>query len=718
MAKIKLFSILSISLVLWLKIHAQGWTPINIGAGGWFERVAVDVAGTLYVASDLSGAYVSKNNGQSWSILSYKQGMTSTHVAGFGLHPSDASKFFIATEEGIYKSNDGGVNFSHPLTSGYIETIAVANDTIAYAAYHSDYNIADGTIYKTNDGGNTWSQLTTNLPANLRIIKLVLEANNANHLFLISGEGRFVTGLPAVYRSLDGGSTWTLISDDFSQNVIDIAIDLSNPQIIWATTNDANSAAHGHLFKSTNQGSDFSEVFQRGGNIWLDANNAQHLRLFDVEHQFAFASEDRDGIWESTNGGLSWVQISDASQFQLGWSQVYHIRSGAPHAVAFHNNSLFWVNTQTIYGSFDGGLNISQLYTNEVSANHWHSRGLDNVVVVEIETDKADNNYVWAGFIDLGIWRSGDKGQSWVACNRAAETGIWQGYGGNSWTIVTDSDRDGYVWAMQAEDELGAAVLLRSANRGGSNCQQWTQVGNGLPAVPLLGMALDLSVFNPVQRTIYITANGDVYRSADDGNTFTKVFTNGGMRVTAVSQNGIVFAGGENGIFRSQNGMSFTDNITLTGMNGTIHDLPATDNWHGVSDIVPNPGILFPNRLWAVVHGVGVYKSEDNGDNWQLMLADPLVWNMTISMHDDSHMVVTSSSAFDHGGYDANSQGVWESEDSGQTWQNISKNLAWKFALDVDFSYDNDYTYIASPGAGIFKYPNFDLIFQDGFENP
>jgi len=706
-----IFIICLISLV-----QAQNWSPINVGGGGWFERVVLDSSGNIYVASDLSGAYVSRNNGQSWSLLTYKQGMTSTHVAGFGTHPTNPNKYFIATEEGIFKTTNAGESFNHTLTTGYIETITVANDSIAYAAFHSDYNVADGSIYKTINGGDNWSEIPSNLPNNLRIIKLIIEDNQPNHLYLISGEGRFATGVNAVYRSLDGGITWALISDDFTQTVIDIAIDQSNSQIIWATTYDVDADAHGHLFKSTNYGTDFNEIFQRGGNIWLDSANANHIRLFDVEHQFAFVAEDRDGIWESHNGGSSWSQISDASTFGLGWSQVYHIRTAAPHSVATHENSLFWVNSQTLYASFDGGVTVQQLYSNEETINAWSSRGLDNAVIVEIEADKADNNYLWAGFIDMGVWRSDDQGETWVDCNRIIDTGIWEGYGGNSWSIATDPDRDGYVWTMQSEDEIAAAVLLRSPSRGGSDCHQWTQIGSGLPAVPLLGMSLDLSEFNPPQRTMYITANGDVYRSTTDGDAWVKVFNNGGMRVSAVSQNGIVFAGGENGIYRSINGLNFNDNITLTGMTGNINNLPVTDNWQGVSDIVSNPGIGFPNRLWAVVHGVGVYKSENNGDTWQLMLSDPYVWNMTVSMHDDSHMFVTSSSAYDHGGYDVNSKGVWESKDSGVSWNNISKNLPWPFALDVDFSYDNDYTYIGSPGAGIYKYPNFDLIYNNSFE--
>ncbi len=699
-----------------INCQSQSWQSINIGGGGWFERIAVDAVGNIYAASDLSGVYLSRDQGQQWQIIGSKQAMFSTHVAGFGLHPSDPNKLFIATEEGIYKSIDAGQNFTHPLTTGYIETITVANDNVAYAAYHSDFNLADGTIYKTINGGLSWLPLTNNLPNGLRIIKLLVEKNQPQHIYLVSGQGRFATGIKAVYRSLDGGISWSLISDAFPQEVVDLAIDLTDSQIIWATVMDANPDEHKHLYKSTNFGSTFTHVFQHGGTIWLDATNAQHIRLFDSERQFTFASEDRDGVWESLNGGSSWTQISDAANFEFGWNQLPHAATATPHSVVVYNNFIYWVNDQNLYASLDGGLSAQQIYTKEISPNHWSSRGVDNAVIVELEADISNNNVLWAGFIDMGVWRSDNQGDSWIACNRVSDTGIWQGYGGNSWTIKTDPDRDGYVWTMQSEDELGAAVLLRSSNRAGTNCQQWTQIGAGLPAVPLLGLSLDASVFNPPQRTMYITANGDVYRSTNDGDSWTIVFNNGGMRTTAVSQNGIVFAAGENGVFRSIDGINFNDNITAIGMTGLVNDLPVSDGWQGVSDILPNPGIAFPNRLWAVVHGVGVYKSEDNGNNWQLMLNDTFAWKITVSMHDESHLFVSSSSAFDHGGYNPGSKGVWESKDTAQTWQNISKNLPWPFALSIDFSADNDYTYLGSPGAGLFRYANFDIIFSQGFE--
>ena len=693
-----------------------GWQAVSVGGGGWFERIGIGADGSIYAASDLSGIYVSRDQGARWSILGPDQGMYSTHVASFGMHPGNGQRFFVGTEEGIYKTTDGGNSFSWPLQTGYVESLAVASDTVAYAAFHSLYNSVDGQIYKTTDGGDSWFPVSSNLPATgLRFIQVEIDRNDPNDLYALSGEGRFASGQNRLYRSRDGGVTWQALTLPNSNQIQHFATDPNQPYRLWVTTDPSPPELFGHLYRSDDAGDSFVEITRHGGFIWLRAGTPNQIRLFNVEQQWPFADEDRDGVWQSLDGGQQWQQISQASDIALGWQANDYMRTGWFHGVAAHGDQLYWVNTQAVYGSLDGGLSAQALYSRQTGPGQWTSTGIDNAVIIELEADRGNNQVLWAGFIDMGIWRSDNQGLSWVSCNRAQDTGIWDGFGGNSWTIVTDPDRDGFVWAAQGEEEETASVLLFSNNRAGSDCQQWTVVGNGLPAAPLLGLSLDNS-YASGPKTLYVTAQGDVYRSTDDGINWRQVFSNGGMRTTAVAQDGSVYAGGEFGIYRADDGQNFSVNLSLPAMIGSINDLPLIDQWHGVSDILPNPGINFPDRVYAVVHGVGVYKSENRGAQWQLILSDPLAWKIAVSAHDDNHLLVSSSSAFDHGGYDSASRGVWESRDGGQQWQNIRDNLPWPMAIPVDLSVDNDYSYAGSPGAGIFRRPNFERVFADSME--
>ncbi len=405
--------------------------------------------------------------------------------------------------------------------------------------------VADGTIYKTLDGGDTWFAASANLPATgLRILKIQVSPANPNTLFFLSGEGRFATGTNALYRSVDGGVTWNVIASGLPDDILDFAIDPNNSDRLWVSTGDAAGGFLGRLHRSDDEGNSFVEQAQHGSVIWLKPGEPNNIRLFNSQRQFPFPGEQDDGVWQSLDGGQTWNQISEAVGITPGWQANFYIRSGWPHGVAMDGERLFWVNSQAVYGSFDGGLSATQLYTREMSPGHWRSRGIDNVGIIELEADQLSPAVLWAGFIDMGVWRSDDNGASWIACNRPQDTGNWDGFGGNSWTILTDPDRDGWVWTMQSEQEDGPAILLRSSNRAGPDCQQWQVVGAGLPAAPLLGLSMDTSGSGTGPRTLYITAAGDVWRSVDDGDNWSRVFANGGMRSTSVAQDGRVYAGG------------------------------------------------------------------------------------------------------------------------------------------------------------------------------
>ena len=82
------------------------------------------------------------------------------------------------------------------MNSGYNTDIAVgpSNPSIAYATYHAIYNAADGSIYKSTNGGERFTQISTNLPAGHRLLELHVSPTNADILLVLSGKGRFYCG--------------------------------------------------------------------------------------------------------------------------------------------------------------------------------------------------------------------------------------------------------------------------------------------------------------------------------------------------------------------------------------------------------------------------------------------------------------------------------------------------------------------------------------------
>ncbi len=720
------------------------WEPINPGGGGWFERIGVGHGGLLLAASDLSGVYRSIDAGATWEALGPARGLMATHVVAFGFHPTNGQVFFVGTDDGIYRTLNGGASFDHPQTTGYFGPIVLApsDPLIGYAGWHTDFNLADGEIYTTTDGGATWSLVNSNLPPNLRVLKLLVERNFPNHVYLLSGPGRCDPdpGIPPqcgdyrLLRSLDGGVTWTDIGVDFSQPVVDLALDPFAPATVWASVDDATLGNRGHLFKSTNRGnsSTWNEVGNFGGFIWLDPTDAQHIRMFDSRYQFAFPGEDRDGFFETTNGGAGWSQINEVEtgNWGRGWSGLFWTLTAETYQVAAHPtdpDKLYWANSQFLYGTTDGGQSVAQVFTNEVGAgsDNWRSRGVDNVVIIELEVDRGSPNTVWAGFIDLGLWRSQDGGSSWTECNLPAHTGDWEGYGGNTWTIVADPQRAGTVWAVNSAEEELPAVLLRTTNAGGPDCDDWTVVGSGLPAAPYLGLSIDDTTLGVGQmRTLYLTADGDVWKSLDDGSTWVRSLVDGGMITTLIDpfDPQIVYAGGASGLLRSDNGGASWVADGVPAMAGGAAGLPF-GGWEGVYDIAADAANV--GRFYVAAHGSGkgLWVTDDDGASWMRLLADDFMRSVVVNPSDSGNLFVTSSSTFDNGAYDPASTGVWSIHRTGvacgaagSNCERIDAGLVWPFGLPIDITADGATLYIGSPGTGIHR-RGIGRLFADGFES-
>jgi hypothetical protein len=79
----------------------------NPGGGGMFNRVAAGPGNLLIAASDLSGIYVSRDRGVSWTPVGPAEGLPEAHASAIGFDPRNVGVVLIGTEAGIYRSTDG-----------------------------------------------------------------------------------------------------------------------------------------------------------------------------------------------------------------------------------------------------------------------------------------------------------------------------------------------------------------------------------------------------------------------------------------------------------------------------------------------------------------------------------------------------------------------------------------------------------------------------------
>ena len=224
--------------------YGNNWEPLfdaeptgSIGA----IAVAPSAPNVIYVGTgagiirpDLAtgdGMYKSIDSGRTWTHL----GLDSTEmIANVDVDRTNPDRLFVAAlghpygpnaERGIFRSTDGGRSFEKVLyrdeyTSGNDVRIDPADPNTVYAALWQqqeafweggDFGGGSGGIFKSTDGGTTWSQLTDGLPSVLEANLAIAPSNSKVVYAMVAAVNpRGGSGPVGFYRSTDGGAHWTL----------------------------------------------------------------------------------------------------------------------------------------------------------------------------------------------------------------------------------------------------------------------------------------------------------------------------------------------------------------------------------------------------------------------------------------------------------------------------------------------------------------------------
>lgn len=243
----------------------------------------------------------------------------------------------------IGSSTDGGATWQ---TATYANThVDVRGVTILNGAL---YGCTDGGVHRTVDGGNTWTDLSTNLEI-AQIYNLYGAPQNPSLIYV----GEQDDGL----NQYSGGAWSHLLAGDFGQPVVDP----TDQNTVYAT-------AHGYYYKTTN-----SWASQVQLNITSSESAAfeSPLVMSPANHQVLFAGFQN--VWETTNGGANWFPISSfgdgavCSKLILAPSNpsyIYVIRNGALWRTT--NNGTNWVNLSLPFASSAAALAVSSSDPNKV----------------------------------------------------------------------------------------------------------------------------------------------------------------------------------------------------------------------------------------------------------------------------------------------------------------------------------------------------------------
>jgi uncharacterized protein (TIGR03437 family) len=223
----------------------HNWTHTNLWNTASSIARSASNPDILYTATG-NGIYKSTDNGQTWSRLGANPAGAVNLLA---VHPTDPANLTAATTSGIFQSSDG-INWTSKNT-GLLNFIvndwdrSPADPKVQYAA-------TAGGVYKTVDNAATWSLVGAGLPlpVNTNAFRLAVNPADANTIYLLLGNGTF-------YRSTDAGANWNLIGSGIRGSVLLFALAPSNPSIVYAATSRA-------VYRSRDGGITWTQVYSAG----------------------------------------------------------------------------------------------------------------------------------------------------------------------------------------------------------------------------------------------------------------------------------------------------------------------------------------------------------------------------------------------------------------------------------------------------------------------
>lgn len=633
--------------------------PTNIG--GRISDIEMDPTNQqiIYAGVASGGIFKSSDGGITWKPI-FDNAM-SLSIGDIGVSVSNPSVIYVGTGEsnggggsqtydglGVYKSTDAGATWNYVgLDSvGSVGRVIVdpKNPNRVFVAAMGDLFGKDPKrgIYRTTNGGTTWQKVLF-VNDSTGGVDLAINPLNPDTVYACTWE-RIRTpyyhtygGVGSnVYRSFNGGNTWTKLTSGIPFNVttngrIGIGICKTSPNVLYSIYADAIGNFKG-IYKTTDYGTTWTQTNDASlsgmyatygwwnGKISVDPNNA------NVVYAVGFDN------YKSTNGGGAWA-ISGGSN---------HVDHHALYIHPLNSNLVVDGNDGGVYISTNAGstftkpnLPITQFYTSEI----------DNTVPARLYGGAQDNNVIRTMTGALNNWASI--------------------VGGDGFYTLVDPTNNIYVYG---ESQYGA--LQRSTNGGtsfsggtsgisGTDRQNWCTPVVFDPSNPVNMYYGSNRLWKSTNRAVsWSVISPDLTNGASGGNLVWNTIT---TIAVAKSNANVIYIGTDDG------------NIQVTTNGGT--------NWTKVSTTLPKRWVtrvavdpVNPAVAYATVSGYRwneylphVYKTTNSGATW-----NDISSNLPSAPVND---IVLDPVKKDSTYYIATDVGVYYTTDAGTSWSTVGDSL-------------------------------------------
>jgi photosystem II stability/assembly factor-like uncharacterized protein len=710
---------LSSSPFAFLKWRSIG--PVN--TSGRIDDIAVArIRGepdAIYIATASGGVWKSSNNGVSFApVFDGVDAMMS--IGAVAVAPSAPTTVWVGTGEantrqssswgdGIYKSTDGGKTWTNMglRDTRVIARIVVdpANADIVYVAAqgHLWGPNADRGVFKTTDGGKTWSKVLF-VDENTGATDLVLDPSNPQTLYAATYQRQraawgFNGGGPGsgIYKTTDGGASWTKLSTGLPQSDkgrIGLAIYAADPKVLYATIEARNP--EGGIYRTTDAGA----TWEKTSSLNTRPNYYSQIRVDPRDQRHVYTLGSNRGFYFSDDGGKAFTER---------FSDVH----GEDHAL--------WIDPDNgnhlIIGG-DGGVSISW-----DRGKTWDfRRNMPIGQFYEIDVDNSVPFRVCGGLQDNGVWCMPSAVRN---RNGIADRDAWNIGGGDGFHAHFDPANNAMV--LQSSQNGNAAwVNIETLERQGVR----PGTGERPPLPPAVGREvyrwnwdtpIVVSRFNP--KTWFMGAQF-LFRSDDRGSSWRKIsddLTLNIERDTLKMMGRIV----ESNALSRHDGQSNYGSLTSIGaspLDSTLIYTGSDDGqlfvtrnggrtWTNVTSRVPGlpprtyvstvlPSRHKASRVYATFDGhynddykPYVFVSEDYGMTWKSLASGlPETSINRIREHPKNSRVLVL----------AHERGVHVSNDGGTTWLSLSGNMPTVSTDDAIFQERDNALVVGTHGRGIW----------------
>lgn len=542
--------------------HGSGdfnrWLPATGPEGGNATQLAIDPTNGLRVfaivsSGPLSGSLYRTTDGTHWQML-----RTATEVT---LDPSKPTTMYVTDEFGVAKSTDGGDTWtalSAPCSGSHLVIEPKRPSTI----YAAGYGVCSST-----DGGATWkgNTLQTN---NYAVESIAVDPQTPGALYAVTQDGR-------LFKSTDGGASWTLLSDAvFGTEVLKVSP--VSPNLLFAAGGISGLLG---LSRSLDGGRSWSSVAGFSGV-------AVRSLLFHPANPSQVFAAASGGLYVSGDGGGTWARLG--STVGLNDVVVDVGRPGRLYAASSVEEVLRSSDSGSTWEPARSGIAVTSTVIG-VSAD---PNAPDTVYALRT----APTYYYLPARTDL--FRSTDAGQTWTLVSNSLP-----GSGHFSSLLVDPRVSD----VLYGSGDMGSGVY-RSTDGG----RTWQLFGSssGSSTVGFSGLGSGKTPFLFAQKSDAYP-NASLYRARTDGFAWEKVGTFQGVIALDPADEMLIYNRRPDGFYKSTDGgQSWVRTAELSALGVFV-----------VSSFFVNP--LSRSNLYCSENHQTL-RSTDGGSSWTKLIAEPV----------------------------------------------------------------------------------------------